>query len=169
MRPHRFARAFLHFALRRRSFTLPELLIVILITGILAAAGLPVITGAFADMSLRSAAQTMVADLNYIRNLAITEGAEYGFEFTATSYSAFKRTEDGLDREPVLHPLTHKTWAVDPSAAKIKLSADFSGAGELYYDATGAPNPPGKVVMAMDDLAITITVEASTGRVSATR
>jgi len=169
MRPHRLACAFLQRGGMRSSFTLPELLIVVLIAGILATVGLPAITGAFADMNLRAAAQRLTADLNYIRNLAITEGGEYGFEFTAAAYRAFRLTEDGLDREAVFHPLTHRKWAVDLSADKIKLAPDFAGGAELYYDATGAPNPPGAVILATDGLAITLTVEAFTGRVTATQ
>jgi len=151
-----------------RSFTLAELVIVILIAGILGAVGLPIIGGAFADMGLRSAAQRLVADLNYMRNMAITEGSDCGFEFTGATYKAFKLGAGGV-HEQLIHPIKHTPWAVDTSDDKIKLAPDFSGTAEMYFDASGSPHPAGTIVLAANGLTITITVQAGTGRVSAQR
>jgi prepilin-type N-terminal cleavage/methylation domain-containing protein len=163
-----FARSFLSegASSQRGAFTLVEIIIVVLLVGILAAAGMPAIGAAATDMKLRAAARKLTAGLNYIRNQAITEGAEYGIVCSAAGYKAFK-PGDGL--EAITHPLTHQAWVVDLSDDHIALAADFSDESKVTFDSTGAPSSAGQIVMTLGKISTTLTVEASTGRVSASQ
>ena len=163
-----FARSFLSEGAsnQRGAFTLVEIIIVVLLVGILAAASMPAIGAAATDMKLRAAARKLTAGLNYIRNQAITEGAEYGIACSATGYKAFKPAA-GL--EAITHPLTHQPWVVDLSDDQITLAADFSDESKVTFDSTGAPDSAGQIVMTLGKISTTLTVEASTGRVSASQ
>jgi MSHA pilin protein MshC len=159
---------------RPRSFTLVELIIVVLLVGILAVVALPSVSGTLAHMKVRAAAKRLSADLNYVRNLAVTVGAEYGLAFTTTGYVVFKDSEEGSEepggangREVLTHPINHKPWSVNVSEDGVTLSADFGGDSEMYFDATGAPDSGGTVVLQSAGLTITVAVEPSTGRVTA--
>jgi prepilin-type N-terminal cleavage/methylation domain-containing protein len=65
---------------QRRGYTLIELLIVISLMGILAAILLPRFEPSLHDQ-LQGAAQIIVADLNYARNLAVTNDSQYRVAF----------------------------------------------------------------------------------------
>ena len=171
---HHFTRSFPSESAsnRRGAFTLVEIIIVVLLMGILAAASMPVIGAAAADMKLRATARKLAADLNYIRSLAVTEGAEYGIVYSATGYKALKPADGDMDDpglEPITHPLTHRPWVVDLSDDQITLAADFSDESKVMFDSTGAPNAAGQIVMTLGKISTTVTVEASTGRVNASQ
>jgi type II secretion system protein H len=174
MLQHHFTRFFLadEGAARQHAFTLVEIIIVVLLMGILATVSMPAIGAAAADMKLRAAARKLTADLNYIRNLAVTEGAEYGIVCSDTGYKAIKPVDGGMDDpslEAIIHPLTRKAWVVDLAVDQITLAADFSDESKVTFDSTGAPSSAGTVVITLGKTAVTLEVEASTGRVSASQ
>ncbi|HUW32004.1 MAG TPA: GspH/FimT family pseudopilin [Planctomycetota bacterium] len=152
------------------SFTLVELIIVVLIVSILAAVGIPAISEASADLRLRSAAQRLMADLNYARNLAITDGTSYGISFSGNSYRVIKFVDTSVltseANTVIAHPLSRQPWVVSFSGERTTCAADFSGGSIVYYDSTGSPNAAGTVVLRHGGLAVTVSVEAGTGRVT---
>jgi len=153
------------------SFTLVELIIVVLIVSILAAVGIPAISEASADLRLRSAAQRLMADLNYARNLAITDGTSYGISFSGNSYRVIKFVDTSVltseANTVVTHPLSRQPWVISFAGDRTTMAADFSGATSVvYYDSTGSPNAAGTVVLRHGGLAVTVSVEAGTGRVT---
>ena len=153
------------------SFTLAELVIVVLIVSILAAVGIPAIGEASADLKLRSAAQRLMADLNYARNLSITDGTSHGIWFSGSGYRVIKfiDTSDigSAENTVIAHPLTRQPWVVSFGADRTTIAADFSDASVVYYDSSGSPNATGTAVLRHGGLAVTVSVEAGTGRVTA--
>ncbi len=72
----------------KRGFTLIELVVVIAIVGIMAAIAIPYFSKMIADQRLRSAAQTLVSDLTYMRSEAITQGVGQYLYFQPTTTNA---------------------------------------------------------------------------------
>jgi len=158
------------------AFTLVELVIVVLIISIIAVVGMPAVGDSFNRMRLRGAAKTLVADLNYARNLAITQGRNCGLSFSSTGYAVFvveadqaerSSSDDGFAFDIIDHPITHRPWRVDLSARSVTVSPDFGNDGRMTFDSSGAPDPAGSVTLRSGGGSITVAVEAGTGRVSA--
>jgi len=156
---------------RTRAFTLVEVVIVVLIVAIIAAVGMPAVGDSFDQMKLRAAAKTLMADLNYVRNLAIADGREHGLVFSSTGYTAFLKTppagEEKARVDVIEHPISHRPWKVSLSERSIALSADFDGGGSVTFDSSGTPGAAGSVVLRTGGGSIVVNVEAGTGRVSA--
>jgi len=150
------------------AFTLAELIIVVLIVAILAAAGVPALSGSFSDISLRSAAKRLMSELDYARGLAITDGSKYGLSFSATGYKVVKVVSQDLDEDfaPITNPITHAAWNVDLSRERITLAASFAGRSIICFDSTGSPNAQGHVVLTLADRSLKVSVAAASGRVT---
>ncbi len=69
----------------RRGFTLIEILVVVTILAIAATAAIPMINNGYADVKLTAAARSVMADLFYAQNYAITTQNEVYVVFTAAS------------------------------------------------------------------------------------
>ena len=153
-----------------RAFTLVEIVIVVLILSIVATAAVPALSEAFVDLKLRSVARTLMADLNYARNLAITEGVSYGLTFTGQGYSVIRFTDtadlDSASNEVIQHPMTRRAWTVNLASDRIGFQANFAGDTVFYYDATGSPTSAGRIVITQGGLSVSVVVDASTGRIT---
>jgi prepilin-type N-terminal cleavage/methylation domain-containing protein len=93
---------------RRRGFTLVEILTVVVILGIASAIIIPQM-GTRDDMRAKAAARTLVADLIYAQNLAISTGqvVYVRFDVAANSYSLLTNPANAKAKkgDPVEHPL----------------------------------------------------------------
>ena len=69
----------------RRGFTLIEILVVVTILAIAATAAIPMINNGYADVKLTAAARSVMADLFYAQNYAITTQNEVYVVFAASS------------------------------------------------------------------------------------
>lgn len=79
---------------KKDGFTLVELLIVVVILSVAAMIVVPTLSSA-ADMQVRSAANTIAADLDYARGLAVTRQANYSVVFNPGGESyEIRRTSD---------------------------------------------------------------------------
>lgn len=79
-----YARGCFVYAMRR-GFTLIEILCVVTILGIAATAAIPMINNGYADVKLTAAGRSVMADLFYAQNYAITTQKEVYIVFTAAS------------------------------------------------------------------------------------
>ena len=61
---------------RQRGFTLPEMIIILFIVGLLAAMGLPAMTKLLTTQAVRSASYDLFADLVFARSEAIARGSK---------------------------------------------------------------------------------------------
>jgi prepilin-type N-terminal cleavage/methylation domain-containing protein len=80
----------------KKGFTLIEILIITAIVGILAVGGYPVLKSLKKDRYLRSEAELLVSNINYLKYFAVSEGADYIIRFRSDGkYYALEKLSDG--------------------------------------------------------------------------
>jgi prepilin-type N-terminal cleavage/methylation domain-containing protein len=143
----------------RGGFTLVELALVLVIMGILGAIAVPHYAAAITRQRLDAAARRVIADLTYARNHA---------KFSSTSQEVvFDTVNDSYRLVDLPHPdVPNADFVVclseEPYHAVIK-SADFDGDTSVIYDAYGASDSGGTVVIRVGDWEIPVTLGADTG------
>jgi prepilin-type N-terminal cleavage/methylation domain-containing protein len=158
-------------------FTMVEILIVVVILAVAAMIVVPTLSSA-ADMQVRSAANSIAADLDYARGLAITRQKNYTvvFDSGAESYEIWDETAGEL----IKNPLTNQNFTVDIDAdSRLRQvdinSADFDGDVSITFNYLGAPFDSGGGTMDVGTITIQdksaafklyVHVEAATGYVT---
>ena len=162
-----------------RSFTMIEILIVVVIITIAAMVAIPMMTSA-ASMQIRSAANMIAADLEYAKSMAISRGQNFSvvFDKTTESYS-IKNQDDVIISHPVkkgfdytidfrsdgrLNKVDIADVVFDPDSSHT-ITFDYLGSP---YSGSGTSNPlnSGVVTLQAGGTATTITVEPVTGFIS---
>lgn len=160
---------------RRKGFTLPELVIVIVLLSVLAVTAVPAVGRLFA-FSLDTTANALASDLRFAQSLSISRTSGYSVDFSlANGY----RVLDPAG-QPVTDPARPGTDLVvdfsEPRYRGLTLSgAGFDGTPRVYFDSLGVPYQAdgvtalaaqGRVALTADQDTRTVTVEPATGKVS---
>lgn len=161
-----------------RGFSLPELIMVIMVIAILAVVVSPN-AALFPTMKLNAAAQRVASDLRYAQAQAHREGGPVGLSFSSSTKYTVVHT---AARTAVADPLDPTKSLAFSTAADTRFKGvtwtwDFSGNSSLLlFDSLGQPRDnsydvalePGLVHLTLSGKTATVTVEAVTGRVSIT-
>jgi len=126
---------------KRGGFTLIEILVVVVIIAIAAMTVIPIMTSA-ASVQIRSAANMIMADLEYAKSMSISRGQRYSvvFDKAAESY----RIED-QDGAVISHPVKKGFDYVvdfrnDGRLDKVDIvDVDFDTTSEVKFDYLGSP------------------------------
>ena len=111
---------------RNRGFTLPEMLTVIMIIGILATFAFPAMTKFLATQAVRSASYDLFADLIYARSEAIARGTTIKVEAASTDFKqgwAIKLDPAGT----VLRTQSARDSAIQFTGSQASFTFDRSG------------------------------------------
>ena len=142
------------------AFTFVELVIVIAITGMLAAVAVPRVSSAIANHHLNNAAQRIITDVAYAQRRARTGSMQQQIVFDAVSNTYSLPGVAHLDRSA-------GTYAVDladePYGAEI-VEADFDGDETLTFDGYGVPDSGGWVIIRVGPLQTQVNVDAVSGK-----
>ena len=177
----------------RGGFTLTEILAVVVILGIASAIIIPQI-GTRDDMRVKAASRTLIADLIYAQNLAISTGqvVYVRFDVAGNSYSLLTLPANSKAKkgDPVEHPITQTDYVTrfgsssrGWEAVSIK-SAVMNGIDVAYrpestvgFDEIGSPHVwdydtdtrndlhDGTVVLKAGQFEITVTISPATGEI----
>jgi prepilin-type N-terminal cleavage/methylation domain-containing protein len=178
---------------RSGGFTLVEILAVIVILGIASAIVIPQI-GTRDDMRVKAAARTLIADLIYAQNLAISTGqvVYVRFDVAGNSYSVLTNplSSKAKKGDPVQHPITQTDYVTAFGSSKrgweqVKIkSAVMNGVDTNFrpeftvgFDEIGSPHVwcydldqrndlnDGTIILQAGTFTNTITISPATGEI----
>jgi len=159
---------------KRQGFTVIEILIVMVIIAIAAAMVIPLASSG-ASMQIRSAANTIAADLEYAKSMAISRGQNFSVAFDNTTESYSIKNQDG---NVISHPVKKGfDYIIDFRNGRLSkvdiVDAAFDGTGEIKFDYLGSPyngsnNPlnSGVISLQAGSATATVNVEPVTGFIS---
>jgi prepilin-type N-terminal cleavage/methylation domain-containing protein len=152
------------------AFTLVELVIVLLVTSIFAAAATPVFVNSLLFHRVESAARRVKADLEFARQTARLTSTERTFTVIGTTYSISPGVTS-LDRPG-------QPYSVDLSKDpyRVSLSADFGGFTEVRFNGYGTPLKVNGTPLVQGTLIVqaarnhqcTVSLDGSSGQVTIT-
>jgi len=164
---------------QRSSFTVIEILIVVVIIAIAAMMAIPMMTSA-ASMQIRSAANMIAADLEYAKSMAISRQKIYAvvFDKSTESYS-IKNQDDVIISHPVKKGFDYTIdFRNDGRLSKVDIvEVDFDpdSSHTITFDYLGSPysgsgtsNPlnSGVIILQAGEATATINVEPVTGYIT---
>ncbi len=164
---------------RSGGFTLVEIIIVVAVILIAAMLALPMFSSA-GDMQVRSAANMIMADLEYAKSMAIARGQNYSVVFD-TSNESYKIVDN--NGATIAHPVKKGfnyvvSFSTDGRLNKVDVTmVDFDpgSSGTITFDYLGSPysgtgttSPlsSAQIILQADGTSMTIQVEPITGYVS---
>ncbi len=124
-----------------RGFTLIEILIVVVIMGIAALLAIPLFSSA-GGIQLKSAADLIVADLEYAKSMSISKGRRYSvlFDKETESYSV-RDPNDSIIEHPVNIGSNYEVnFSTDSRLNQVDIfDVSFDGGSKVKFDSIGSP------------------------------
>ena len=148
---------------RLRAFTIIELVIVVLITGLLAAVAAPAFFDSMLFHQVETAARRVKADLELARSTARLTSSSQSATFTNSGYTlsnAIKNLDNVNDAYAV--DLTDTPYALD------QITPNFGGSATVSFNGYGTPSSGGTVVLNLKSHYCTVTLNSATGEVTIT-
>jgi len=165
-------------SIKRKGFTVVELIIVLLVAGILAAVAGAAISRAMKGIQLSSATDKLASDLRYAQTLAQNTGTWYGASFEVDPLNQYTiYTTTGTSDMVVENPAKlgsffiinlYNDYGVKIISAEIASGKKvvFNPLGTPYNDKTGAAlTNEGVVTLARDSATRTVRITPNTGRI----
>jgi prepilin-type N-terminal cleavage/methylation domain-containing protein len=157
------------------AFTLLELLVVLMLTGIIAAVVIPAASST-EDAQVAGAARILTTDLETAQALALAQQAETALVFneTLTSYKVVLAAGQNLSNysslvavaDPMQPGNTYEVVVAQMNTPLVAVNSAFGAANCITFDSFGSPALGGAVVLTARDATVTVSVEAITGAVS---
>lgn len=144
-----------HASLGRQAFSLAEIVMVLAISGLMAAVAIPRLGSATARYQLDYAAKRVASDLERARTNARMASAAQTVTFNLTT-NQYVVTGPGTSGTTV-------NMAADPYRVKIA-STSFGSPAVATFDAYGLPAAGGTIVLSAGGRTRTVTLNAASGR-----
>jgi general secretion pathway protein H len=136
-------------------FTLIEIVLVLLIAGILAAAAAPKFAESMASFRLQAVAHRIAGDIRYARRLAQQQSATLTIVFDVLSNSYTLTGVTNVNRRTSAYQFSLSELEYDCEM----LSADFNGVATLTFDVYGRPTNTGTIVVRCGSDSLTLTLD----------
>jgi prepilin-type N-terminal cleavage/methylation domain-containing protein len=151
--------------MKKRGFTLIELVMIIVILGILALAVMPKTT-AEPRVKLEAACQKIVSDLRYSQEMALAQQVRFGisFDIANEAYFAYRVSVATKARDPQTRNNFDVSFVTLNEFKSIDI-ASTSFSNKVEFDSVGAPYDGNGVVLSSQGV---ITLQAQAGAYSRT-
>ena len=145
--------------LGQRAFTLMEMIILLAVVAIIAAAAIPMFGSSVSRNRLEAAARRVRIDLDGARDLARRTSQSVRVRYLAGSNAYIYDGVVNVDRPADIYRID---LAREPYCAAID-SVNFGGDGDVIFDGFGTPDSGGTLVLRCGTSTRTIRLEAVTG------
>jgi prepilin-type N-terminal cleavage/methylation domain-containing protein len=145
------------------AFTIVELVIVLLIMSVLAAAATPVFVNSLLFHRVESAARRVKADLELARRTARLTSTKQTLTVIGLKYTI---TPDVVNLDRPDQPYT-VDFSTEPYRLDI-LAANFNSLTQVDFDGYGAPSSGGTIILQARNHQCTVTLDGATGQVTIT-
>jgi len=128
-----------------KSFTLIEIVVVMVIIGIIAAVSVNRFF-AYQEMKVNLAARKLVSDIRFAQNLAASYHADVGIEFSVSNnwYRVYNVSSGTNYTDPSTHQEFVINYTSDPQFGGVNIaSANFDGNATLIFNSLGKPENVG--------------------------
>jgi prepilin-type N-terminal cleavage/methylation domain-containing protein len=159
--------------MRRRAFSLIELITNLVVIGVVAAIALPRYGTALSNYRVSAAARRVASDLVYAQSLAKASSSTYSITFSAgsNSYQLFggstisNQLVGGIAAQsaPTSYAVALNS---DPYVATIASVSLANATSSISFNGCGLPSTGGTVVLQCGDAQKTLTIDSTTGAVS---
>ena len=140
-----------------------ELIVILFMIAVVAKVAIPRYSGVISRYRLTNSANQIVTDLNNARNQALATSANVTMTFTVATQSYTIANMPGLDSHSAVYAVSLANYPFKISG----LGASFGGGGTtLIFDGYGMPSNPGTITVIAGGSMKTITVEATSGKVT---
>lgn len=166
----------------RHGFTLMECVIIVLILGIVAMAGIPEFKGMISEARLNEAAAELVSGLYYTRSLAVEHQRPFGLraDLSGNWFAVFDgRYHNDPDAHPadvppvgangvVFHPLSKALYTEDLDAiyAGVQIATVPAGGEIRFYPDGHSSEAASLFVIQLGDKQRMISVDGTTGKIN---
>jgi prepilin-type N-terminal cleavage/methylation domain-containing protein len=141
----------------RRAYTFIELLIVVLIISIVAAAGTPKFAESITRFRVEAIVQRITGDLKYARRTAQRTSNTVTMNFDVTNNKYTLSGVSNINRRDQAFEFS----LADAHYGCVLVSATFGAGSSLTFNIYGQPNSSGTIVVRCGDLTQTITINTS--------
>ncbi len=152
-----------NLALRRRAFTIVELVVVVMIMSIMAAVTAPAFFESLLHHRVESAARRLKADLDLARHTARLTSTTQTVTFTGATYTCSAGVKN-LDHPGAVYAVNF----LDAPYELDTVTANFAGTNSISFDGFGKPTKAGTVALILQGHSCTLTLSATTGEVTIT-
>ena len=146
----------------RGAFSFAELVVVLLIMGIMAAAATPTFFQSLRYNHLEAAARRVKLDLEHLRYVARLKSRSESMTFTGSMTYTLSSDVQSMDH-------ASGSYTVDlgsPPFEMENVSTDFDGQKSVSFDGYGTANRNGTIVLTLNTHQRTVTLDSSTGQIT---
>ncbi len=154
--------------MRRRGFTLLEMITVLVVMGIVLAVALPEMDASGRTYLLQSGANKVMAALQSAQAEAISTGVSHGVTFSPTDNTLTCFTVTGSPPYPTInHPVKKTPYLVDfdtaPGMGGVAIASTGFPSDQVIFDSMGSPDSGGTVTVSLGVFQRNVVVAAISG------